>query len=293
MPPYGKTAMGTYGDVLHIARDLDRTDQWRHVLDECQGDHHCIFLLRGDSSQALGLFVDRIRHFLAAKGPKSRVFEVSLRHGDEDAECAADWLRRLADGLAPGKQGRAAQHLAQAASELRPFLILGQQPLHQERLSVEARKGLRDFLEDGFPQCLVEAAPAQPVALLVAVEDEVGDTLVGEIEKSGERAASRFNRGASKRPAVSAEPRGFWSRWFGARLVPQIQSAAPRLLHFVPLKAVGFPSWEEVELYLKRRHPPPAAEVVDRIRQAHRAIEDSGSSFLELSERLHRWVGPI
>lgn len=262
----------TFGEILSLAYRLDRKQQWGQLLDECGQHRHAIFLLRGGSRQGLGLFMDRLRRFLEARAMELSVATVAFRHGFHCAESAAEWLRRLALALGRGEPGQAHEHLRARAEVASPFVVLGMQPFRV--LETYQKQGLRQFLTEIFPRCVLDAAPNQPVRAFLAVEDDdIGEDLAEQVDLWAGLGAQYYR--ARRKEVSDARDR-------------------PLDMQYIPLAPVSFPSWEEVRDYLDSSETGPALAVRRRIHQDYvRLMSNQYASFQELAQLLHHHIGPI
>jgi hypothetical protein len=262
----------TTGSILGTAHRLDRTTQWGQILDHCQRDEHSLFLLRGESRQGLGLFLERLNHYLAERVRGSRVYNVPLRIEHERAESGADWERRISHALAPGRRGTLIQHLANATATGGLFLILGLRPLHD--LTPPQEEGLREFLTQTYPVRLFESHVRAPIRLLLPID----------YEKPEDTFPARADAWA-----LEGEHR------HAAMVASESNGIHRRRLQYVKLNPVGFPTWDEVMLHLESLRPRPSADIVDAIRKDFDVITAPGGSatFRELADRLDRRLGAI
>ena len=272
-PPLERYVGGTtLGDILSLAYQLDRKQQWGQLLDECGQHRHGVFLLRSDSRQGLGLFLDRMRIFLETRAVELSVATVAFRQGFHYAESAAEWRRRLALALGRGEPGQAHEHLRARAEMASPFIILGMQPFRE--LSSHQKTGLREFLLESYPHCVRSAAPGHPVRLFLSVDgDEYGSDLADSIDLWA----------------------GLGTQYYNSKLrEPGIDNQPLLEMQYVPLAPVSFPSWEEVRDYLDSLQVGPALAVRRRIREDHeRLMNHEQASFQDLVQLLHRHVGPF
>jgi len=239
--------------AVGAALRLDRSTQWAKVLEACQRQRHAFFLLYGQSRQSLGLFLDRIHHYLTEEsGRPHGVYRIPFRREHFFASSGAEWETHISYTLAPGQPGTAATHIATAAQRQSLLLILGLRPLH--RLTPEQENGLREFICENLPRMLESSLPANPVRTLIAVDfDEKADSLEPKID----------------RWALEVERRG--------------------VLDYCALSEVKFPTWEEVESYLRELRPRPTPEIISRIKdEFDDIISTEYTTFQQLAERLDR-----
>ncbi|WP_437723130.1 toll/interleukin-1 receptor domain-containing protein [Sorangium sp. So ce861] len=244
--------------ALGAALRLDRSAQWATVIAMCHGSEHVFFLLYGHSRQSLGLFLDRIHYYLAEQsGRPHRVFRVPFRLGHSFATSGAEWESHLSFALAPGRRGTAADHLALAAQHQAVLLILGLRPIHS--LTPEQQVGVRELICESLPRILDMARPANPVRILMAVDFDL--------------------------PEESLEP--MIDGW-------ALEAERTGSLAYGALAEVKFPTWDEVESYLRDFRPRPTPEVVAMIKREFEAILQAGNStFQQLAERLDRHLGDL
>lgn len=262
-------------DVLGTAIRLDRTTQWGQVLEQCRSDQHSLFLLRGESRQSLGLFLDRLRRFLSDSTQRHRVFNVPFQVEGVFAQSGAEWEQRLAWALGANQPGTAAHHLARESLDVQTFLIMGLKPLHD--LTPEQQAGLQEFLEVHYPKCLAQAAPSKPTHLLLAVDYEHGDESFADAVDKWALSAEEQHTELVKTASSTSRARG-----------------GPRLLHYVQLPVVQFPTWDEVATYLNNCRPRPTSDVRLRIQQEFdQLVQRPGATFIDLANQLERRIGPI
>jgi hypothetical protein len=262
----------TAGSVLGTAHRLDRTTQWGQVLDECSNDSHSLFSLRGESRQGLGLFLQRLNFYLSEKVPGHRVYNVPFRVEHIFAESGPDWEARLSHAIAPRKAGTAAAHLASITRSVSPFFVLGLQPLHD--LTPSQEQGLREFLSVTLPDLLLAAEPARPVRVLVPMDYDGGTHVLSDAVDQGALAGEHRHKLEIERLGRTTE--------------------SARMLHYVSLNPVTFPTWDEVQTYLDTLRPRPALTMIVRIREDfERITTNDNSTFQELAERLDRHLGEI
>jgi hypothetical protein len=275
-PATSATRRITLGSVLGTAHRLDRTAQWGEVLTQCMSGDHSYFLLRGESRQGLGLFIERLNFYLTETIRNHRVYNVPFQIELEKAESGADWERRISHALAPRKQGTAATHLADACRSVSVFLVLGLRPLHD--LSEAQEAGLKEFLSSTYPKLLTSANLSNPAHLLVPIDYDAGDDRLAETVDAaalqGEVHHNQFVR-------THNDPRG------GSR-------STSRHLKYVQLKPVTFPTWDEVQEYLWSLRPRPTSATIAKIQLDFTKITSmDGSTFGQLAERLDRHLGDI
>ncbi|RYZ05445.1 MAG: hypothetical protein EOO73_19535 [Myxococcales bacterium] len=260
------------GRIFGAAHRLDRTAQWGQVLEGCLGENHCMFSLRGESRQGLGLFLERLNFYLTEKLKAQRVFNLPFKIEDECAESGSDWERRMSAVLARAKPGTAADHLNNIAREVSVFFVLGQGlgPLYN--LNEVQERGLHEFLGKTFPDVLFASRASLPVHMLVPVDyDPGGEGLAERVAAAAMAGETYYN------DLVNTAGRAKTSR---------------RLLHYVKLKPVTFPTWEEVEAYLDNSRPHPTPETVGKIRaDFEQIISEKSTTFDSLARRLDRHLG--
>lgn len=260
------------GRIFGAAHRLDRTTQWGQVLEGCLGENHCLFSLRGESRQGIGLFLERLNFYLTEKLKAQRVYNVPFKIEDECAESGADWERRIGAVLARTKPGTAAEHLNNVAREVSVFFVLrlGLGPLYN--LNDVQERGLIQFLGETFPDVLFASRAALPVHLLVPIDyDPGGEGLAERVAAAAAAGETYYNelvRGAGR------------------------AKTERRLAHYVPMKPVTFPTWEEVEAYLANSRPQPAPEIVRKIKTDFDQItSEKNTTFDNLAKRLDRYLG--
>ncbi len=248
----GPWAHTTVRTALGAALRLDRSPQWAAVLEAYQRSEHVFFLLHGQSRQSLGLFVDRVHRFLTEESTTPhRVVRVPFKLGDSRATSGAEWGMHMAYALAPGCHGTAAEHLADAAKHKAVLLVLGEHPLHG--LTPAQQDGLREVVCETLPQLLLTGRPAHPVRVLMAIDFDPGEeSLEAKIDGWAEHQ---------------------------------------RVLRYCSLPEVKFPTWDEVEAYLRHlpRSERPDARTIELIRQEHEILRTADiATFQQLAERLDR-----
>jgi hypothetical protein len=237
---------------------LDRSSQWLKVLSKCKDHAHALFLLYGHSRQSLGLFLDRIRYYLASEsGRPHRVVSVPFRQGHGFATTGDEWAVRLSAAIAPGVPGRAADKLASAARHEAVLIIFGLRPLAVDTLTPAQREGLRELLCTTLPGLLEEARPANPVRAVLAVDSK-----------------------------AEADP------WFESLDTWGRGAEASGRLAYAKLPEVRFPPWHEVRDYVEDFKPRPGPEVVAHIEREYNAlVAADDSTFQQLAEQLDRALG--
>jgi hypothetical protein len=262
------------GRIFGAAHRLDRTTQWGQVLEGCLGENHCVFSLRGESRQGLGLFLERLNFYLTEKLKAQRVYNVPFKIEDECAESGADWERRISATVARSKPGTAADHLNSVAREVSVFLVLGLGlgPLYD--LNDVQERGLKEFLGKTFPDVLFASRASLPVHMLVPIDyDPGGDGLAERVAAAAMAGETYYNE------LVKSAGRA---------------KTARRLLHYVKLKPVTFPTWEEVQAYLDNSRPHPTPEIVSKIKADFDQItSEKNTTFDSLARRLDRHLGAI
>jgi hypothetical protein len=238
---------------------LDRYPQWGGVENACKdGGEHLLFLLHGPRSQNVGLFVERIQHFLSQETGKHHVVSrVPFKLGEVTPRCGADWVRHLRFAL--GGEGNAEQLLAQAVREQALFLALGLRPLDLSRLDDDQREGLREFIEESLPQLLQDARPRNEVRVLLAID---------------------YANGLPQEPPVVAVAKN-WAR----------NAQKTGALRFIPLPPVKLPDWNEVELHLAGVKPPPSQEIIAELQAEYEQLTSGRElSYQELASMIDRYL---
>ena len=238
---------------------LDRYPQWGGVENACKdAKEPLLFLLHGPRNQNVGLFVERIQHFLSQETGKHHVVSrVPFKLGEVTPRCGADWVRHLRFAL--GGEGSAEQLLAQAVREQALFLALGLRPLDLSRLNEDQQEGLREFIEESLPQLLQDARPRNEVRVLLAVDYANGLLQ----EPPGVGVAKNWGRNAQETGA----------------------------LRFIPLPAIKLPDWDEVELYLAGVRPPPAQDIIAELKSEYEQLTSGQElSYQELASMIDRYL---
>ena len=107
--------------------------------------------------------------------------------------------------------------------------------------------GLREFMTKTYPRCLFESAPRHPVRLLVVLETDPDLDLAREVDAWAKAAEAEF------------------------RLMARGQRM--RMLHYMRIRPVTFPTWEEVGEYIDNHlRIPPSEAVRERIEREYRRI---------------------
>lgn len=245
--------------ALGAALQLDRSQQWTEMTDQCRTDESLMFLLHGDSRQSLVLFLDRVQYYLVEESAHKPhlAYRVPLEIQGSSALSGDEWLTHMSHALATLEEGTLDDLLTKLTNQQALLLILGQSPLYN--LTTEQKAGLRDLLVRSWPELLRRIAPRNPVRLLLPVDyDGDGDPVVDELDA--------------------------WA----------LQGEALGSFKYIKLMQVIFPSWDEVRSYLDNKRPRPAAGIVERIREEYDYLAKSKlGDFKQLSERLDRHLGDL
>jgi hypothetical protein len=253
--PQPHLSSGNYR-AFGAALRLDRIRQWDGVKKTQEDGEHLLFLLHGPRKQNVGLFVERIQHFLSQETNKPHsVVRVRFNWQGVTPRCGADWLRHLR--LALGDTGEAKLSLAQAAREHAVFLILGLHPL--DRLEEEQQDGLREFIEESLPELLRSARLRNEVRVLLALD--YADGLPHEA------------------PLVTAAKD--WCR----------NAQNTGVFRFIPLPPVKLPDWDDVESYLADVKPAPSKETIAELHAEYQRLTSGQElSYQELANMIDRYL---
>ena len=240
---------------LHLAMDLDRSDQWLALLRESRSDRSGCFLLHGERRQNLELFVARLWHYLSEETDRHhRIIQVPERWEAELPRSDAAWEINLRHAF-PRGQGTAADLLAESARHGPVFLIIGRHPLSRDGLDDDeaAITALESFLEGRLPELIAGCPGPHPVRALLATD----------YERSGASLAERFRihmRRGAERCGIA-------------------------MLRLPEVKPV---TWDHVQAYLDTLNPPAPDAVYRAVEQAYLALDHERISFRDLAERLSR-----
>ncbi len=240
---------------LHLAMDLDRSEQWLALLQECRTDRSGIFLLHGERRQNLEFFVARLWHYLDDESDRQhRIVQVSARREAELPRTGAAWEVNLRYAF-PNGQGTAADLLADAARHGPLFLLIGGHPLSREELDEDevVIAALEAFLEDRLPALLAGCPGPHPVRALIATDYErLGESLQ-------ERLYARMLRGAERHGVR-------------VRRLPEVRHV----------------TWDHIQGYLDGLDPPPGPKVYQALKQVYDRLDHDRISYRDLAERLSR-----
>jgi hypothetical protein len=240
---------------LHVAMDLDRSDQWQALLTESRSAQNGIFLVYGERRQNLELFVARLWHYLAEETDQHhQIIAVPARWEHELPRSAAKWEIHLRYAL-PSGEGTAADLLSELARHRPVFLTLGEHPLSKDGLDddEEAIAALEAFLEDRLPALLERCSGTHPVRVLLATDYE--------------------------RPEDSLE----------ARLHVKLQRGARRHgVRYRRLPEVEHVQWSHIKGYLDGLVPPPPSAVYRTLEEEYQRLDHGRISFRDLADRLSR-----
>jgi hypothetical protein len=243
---------------LHLAMDLDRSDQWLALLRESRSERSGILLLHGERRQNLELFVARLWQYLSAETERHHhIIQVPERWEAEPPRTAAGWEINLRHAF-PNGQGTAADLLAEVARNNPILLLIGKHPLSRDGLDddEEVIAALEEFLNERLPAlpALLAGCPGpHPVRALVATDherpqDALADRLYVRMQRGAERHGIRVRR------------------------LPEVQHV----------------TWGHIQGYLDGLDPPPETRVYETLKQVYERLDHDRISFQELAERLSR-----
>lgn len=245
----------TYLHYLHVAMDLDRSDQWQALLKESRSAQNGMFLVYGERRQNLELFVARLWHYLAEETAQHhQIIAVPARWEHELPRSGAAWEINLRHAF-PSGEGTAADLLSELARHRPVFLTLGEHPVSKEGLDYdeEAIAALEAFLEDRLPALLARCAGGHPVRVLLATDYE------GPEDSLEARLYTKMQRGA---------------RRHGVRC-----RRLPEVTHV---------QWGHIKGYLDGLDPPPPSRVYRVLEQEYQRLDHGRISFRDLADRLSR-----
>ncbi len=248
----------TMRTTLQTAIKLDRSSQWLKVVQACKKDQNIFFLLHGHSQQSLGLFLDRIQHYLSVEVQRPHiVHRVPFRIEFSRAASGADWQNHISYALSKGQEGTAVHHLYQASRHQSVLLIIGLAPLHD--LSGVHLEGIKELISITLPGILGKTRALHPIRFLMAIDyDDPDDSAHMMIDEWG------------------------------------LEAEETSELIYVALQEVKFPTWDEVKDYLMELRPRPGNKLMTKIRKEFEAMSSSEyATFQNLAERLDRHIGDI
>jgi len=254
-PPATVTTPPTYLHYLHVAMDLDRSDQWQALVKESRSAQNGMFLVYGERRQNLELFVARLWHYLAEETAQHhQIIAVPARWEHELPRSGAAWEINLRHAF-PSGEGTAADLLSELARHRPVFLTLGEHPVSKEGLDYdeEAIAALEAFLEDRLPALLARCAGGHPVRVLLATDYE------GPEDSLEARLYTKMQRGA---------------RRHGVRCRR--------------LQEVTHVQWGHIKGYLDGLDPPPPSTVYRVLEQEYQRLDHGRISFRDLADRLSR-----
>lgn len=240
---------------LHLAMDLDRSEQWLALVQESRSKESGIFLLYGERRQNLELFAARLYHYLAEETAlHHRIIEVPERWEMELARSGAAWEIHLRRAFQSGR-GTAADLLAEAARHGPVILLIGRHPLSRDGLDEdeETIAALEEFLEDRLPALLKRCPGPHPVRALLATDYERPE------ESLERRLYAKIQRGAER-------------HGIRCRRLPEVQHV----------------QWSHIKGYLDGLQPAPPSAVYKTLEREYQRLDHGRVSFRDLAERLSR-----
>ncbi len=248
----------TIRTTLQTAIKLDRSSQWLKVVQTCKKDQNIFFLLHGHSRQSLGLFLDRIQHYLTVEARRPHIVcRVPFRIEHSRATSGAEWQNHISFALSKGQKGTAIHHLYQASRHQSVLLILGLAPLHD--LTGMQLEGIKELISITLPGLLEKTCALHPIRFLMAIDyDDPDDPTHKMIDEWG------------------------------------LEAEETNELTYVALQEVKFPTWDEVKDYLMELRPRPGNKLMEKIRKEFETMSSSEyATFQNLAERLDRHIGDI
>jgi hypothetical protein len=242
---------------LEAWMSLDRSAQWVELTDHCRTKRSdALFCLFGDRRQRLMLFTSRVRTLLCSDpGIEHSIASISpLNSGN----LASEWLAGLCAALGGSKRRGTPGELLKHVTRTRPLLVvMGSRPLR--KLSTRQTKALREFLKElgVLLATLPVSGTRHPVRLLLPLEFLLADDPLKELV---------------------------------ALLASDIKQTP---LDYVPMTEVDFPTWKDVESYL-RRQGVFDPKVHAQVRQVYKTIvEGEHLTFEDLSEEIELKLGRL
>lgn len=223
--PAGGDSQALTREAQRTAYELDRTSQWSRISSRCRSQDSCYFLLQGHHEQNVHNLLPRVRHHIVDEACDHVVAELDYVVEDDYPISVQQWTARLQAGLrkalgVPDNQPATAQSLLVAATRRKPLFLLIELR-HELRFQARHQNALQKFLLSWLPENRPRDAEARPLRLLVAVDYDGDDD--------------------PEHRAVTIDT------WFQD---PALEEAG---IKFEPLQVMTFPSWADVEDFLKRQ----------------------------------------
>lgn len=210
---------------------LDRFRQWIELTALCNhSDEHLAFLIHGRPNQSLHLFSGRVQDFLHSHDcPRLHdVFQVPLRTHYTRANDASVWAAHLRRALGAGRALGMPGLIRKKTNHEAIMLIIGNGVLRG--LDNDEERALINFLGRELPAWIEQAAPKNPVRVLVPIE---------YVEPTADESPLLAHvRQALKNPETC--------------------------LRLVELRPVEFPPWTDVATTLNHEFPNAPAEFLAR-----------------------------
>ena len=210
---------------------LDRSRQWSDLTALCtHSDHHLAFLIHGHAHQSLHLFSGRVQDFLLSHDcPRLHdVFQVPLRTHYTRANDASVWAVHMRRALGAGQSLGMPGLIKKKTNHEAIMLIVGNGVLRG--LDSDEERALVDFLGRDLPTWVAQAAPNNPVRVLVPIEYK---------EPTADDSALLKN-------------------------VRQALSNPDSPLHLKELRTVEFPPWTDVAWTLLAEYPAAPVDFLAR-----------------------------